>query len=394
MKPPGSIVTESPPAAGGSGGALGAPRAGVARPRRGLTIEARATAPYRLQLAVLIGSVVAALLVGAGLLAVTGYDPVGVYRTIFDSSFGSAMSFSQTLVQATPLILTGVAAAIAYRMRLYTIGADGQLYIGAIAASGLALKLAGSLPAPLLIVTALLGGALGGALWAGIAAVGRAYLRVNEVISTLMLNFIALDLISYLIVDTHSLWRDAATPGEAQGAPLTNAVALPHLFNQADVGIVIAVVVALSLAAIMRYTRWGYEVRVIGDSPRAGRYAGMSVARKIVAVFLISGAVAGLAGAILVTSVTQGLDAQGLSPGLGYGYTGIVVAAIARLSFVGIIPAAVLMAALLNAGPALAIVQGPQDIVVVLQGIVLLLVAAGQFFLVYRLRRVESDATP
>jgi simple sugar transport system permease protein len=355
---------------------------------RGFGIEPRARASMGVQAIVLGGSLLVALIFGAVLLAVTGYSPSSVYRTIFDASFGSADAFSQTLVQTTPLILTALAAAVAYRAQLYTIGADGQLYIGAIVASGLVLKLAPSLPPAPLITLSMIGGAIGGMLWAGIAAVGRAYLRVNEVISTLMLNFIALDLISYLVIDTHSLWRDASTPGQAQAAPLPSGAALPHLFDQADLGIVIAIGAALALAVTLRRTRWGYELRVVGDSPRTGRYAGISLRRKIIQVLLVSGALAGLAGAILVTSVTQGLDASGLSPGLGYGYTGIVVAAVARLSFIGIIPAAVLMAALLNAGPALAIVQGPQDVVVVLQGAVLLLVAAGQFFLSYRVRRV------
>jgi simple sugar transport system permease protein len=360
------------------------------RARRGLAIEPRAVASIGVRAGVLAGSLVGAMLVGALLLALTGYDPVGVYRDIYDASFASPLAFSQTLVQTTPLILTACAAAIAYRVRLYTIGADGQLMIGAVVASGLALKLH-ALPGPLLILVALLGGIVGGALWAGIAGIGRAYLRVDEVISTLMLNFLALYVISYLIVDTHSLWRDTTNPGQAQGALLPEKVALPRLFDQADVGILIAVVVALALAALVRWTRWGYELRVIGDSPRAGRYAGMRIGRKILTVFLISGAIAGLAGAIQVTTVTQALDSTGLSPGLGYGYTGIVVAAIARLSFVAIVPAGLLMAALLSAGPALELVQVPQSVVLVLQGTVLLFVAAGQFLLSYRVRRIARE---
>ncbi len=371
--------------------AIGLPRRAAARPRRrGFAIEPRAVASLRVRLGVLAASLAGAFLIGALLLAVTGYDPISVYRDVYDASFGSALSFSQTLVQSTPIILTACAAAIAYRVRLYTIGADGQLMIGAVVASGIALKLHG-LPGPLLIALALAGGILGGALWAGIAGVGRAWLRVDEVISTLMLNFLALYVISYLIVDTHSMWRDKTNPGQAQGALLTQKVALPHLFDQADVGILIAVGLAVALAATVRWTRWGYELRVIGDSPRAGRYAGMRIGRKILTVFLLSGALAGLAGAIQVTSVTQALDANGLSPGLGYGYTGIVVAAIARLSFLEIVPAGVLMAALLSAGPALELVNVPQSVVFVLQGVVLLLVAAGQFLLSYRVRRVARE---
>jgi simple sugar transport system permease protein len=356
---------------------------------RRFSIEPRPVPTLRLQLAVALGSIVAALLAGALLLAATGSDPLSVYQEIVTASVGTPLAFSQTLVQTTPLLLTGLATVVVFRMRIFSIGADGQLLVGAVLASGIALKLDG-LPGPLLIVLALLGGVLGGALWAGIAGVGRAYLRVDEVISTLMLNFLALYLINYLIIDTHSIWRDPTT-GQAQGALLPEKVVLPRLFEQADVGILIAVVVALGLWAIVRWTRWGYELRVIGDSPRAGRYAGMRIGRKVLAVFLISGALAGLAGAIQVTTVTQALDVTGLSPGLGYGYTGIVVAAIARLSFVAVLPAGLLMAALLSAGPALELVQVPQSVVLVLQGLVLLLVAAGQFLLSYRVRRVVRE---
>ena len=158
---------------------------------------------------------------------------------------------------------------------------------------------------------------VGGAVWSGIAGGLRAYLRTDVVISTLMLNFIAIYLVGLLIIDTHSLWRDPASPTMPQGAPLPDSVALPKLFEQADVGILIALAAAAVLAIVVRYTRWGFELRVIGDSPRAARYAGMRVGRKIVAVMFISGALAGLAGAIQVTSVTQALDLGGLSPGSG-----------------------------------------------------------------------------
>jgi ABC-type uncharacterized transport system permease subunit len=361
---------------------------GALRPRR-WTVEPRAIGSMGLRAGVLAVSLLGSALLGAVLLASTGFDPVEVYRETFHASFGSSQAFSQTLVQTTPIVLTAVAAAVAYRVRLYTIGADGQLLIGAVAASGLALKL-GGLPGPLLIVVAFAGGILAGALYAGVAGAGRAYLGVDEVISTLMLNFLAASLISYLIIDTPSLWRDPASGAQPTGALLPEKVALPRLFDQADVGILIAVCVALAMAAAMRFTRWGYEVRVIGDSPRAARYAGMNIARTSLGIFLLSGAIAGLAGAIQVTCVTQALDAGGLSPGLGYGYTGIVVAAIARLSFVAILPAGLLLAALLSAGPALEVGQVPQSVVLVLQGIVLLLVAGGQFLLDYRIRRTAE----
>ncbi|MEA2330536.1 MAG: ral nucleoside transport system permease protein [Thermoleophilaceae bacterium] len=354
----------------------------------GITVEPRVRAPLALQALVSAGSVLGALLVAAALLAASGNAPLSVYESMVDSSFGTPLAFSQTLIQATPLILTSLAAAVAYRMRIWTIGADGQFLIGAVAASGIALKLGADAPALVVIVASLAAGALGGAAWAAIAGAGRGYLRTNEVISTLMLNFIALGFVSYLIFGSGSFWRDPTSATQPLGKPIATNAQLPGLFEFADIGILLAVGVAVLAWAALRWTRWAFELRVVGSAPRAARYAGIDVPRKILSVMCASGALAGVAGAIVVCNVTEALDPRGLDPGLGYGYTGIVVAALARLSVVGIVPVAILVAALLSAGPALELTGVPNAVVVVLQGLILLLVAAGQFFLVYRVRRV------
>ncbi len=360
-------------------------------PRRRLIVEPRALPSPAVRAGAVVGSVLAALIVGALLLLALGKDPWATYQSMYDSSLGNALVFSQTLVRAAPLVLTAAASCVAYRMRIYTIGQDGQLVLGAIASSGIALAIGPHLPGVPTIAIVLVAGVIGGALWALIPALARAYMRTNEVLSTLMMNFIALGLMSYLVVGSNSPWRDKANAAAAQAAPIPAQGALPHLFQQADLGIVIAVAVALLLAAAVRLTRWGFELRVVGDSVEAARYAGIDVAKHVVGVVCLSGALCGLAGAIQVTSVTQALDPGGVDPGLGLGYTGIVVAALARLGLIASIPVAVLMAALLNAGPALQLIGIPSALVVVLQGTILLFVAASQFFLSYRLRRAASE---
>jgi ABC-type uncharacterized transport system permease subunit len=355
-------------------------------------IEPRLRPSLALQLGVSVGSVVGALLVAAILLAATGNDPLSVYRSMIDSSFGTPLAFSQTLIQATPVILTALAAAIAYRMRIWTIGADGQFLVGAIAASWIALKLGTDAPSIVVIPLSFLFGVAGGAAWAGIAGVGRAYLRTDEVISTLMLNLIAFGFVNYLIFGTGSFWRDPASATQPLGKPIGENAQLPKLIEMADWGILVAVAVAVLMWAVLRWTRWSFELRVVGSEPRAARYAGINVPRKILSVMCVSGMLAGLAGALVVCNVTEALDPRGLDPGLGYGYTGIVVAALARLSVIGIIPVAVLVAALLSAGPSLELIGVPTAVVVVLQGLVLLLVAAGQFFLAYKVRRSRAEA--
>ena len=360
---------------------------------RRLAVEQRTTASFSVRLIATVFSVIGSLVVGAVLLLLLGEDPLSTYREMFESSFGNARVFSQTLVSAAPVILTAEAAAIAYRMRLYTIGQDGQLVLGAIATTGVALWIGPELPGLPMITIVLVAGALGGALWALVPALSRAYLGTNEVLSTLMMNFIAFGIMSYLILGSSSFWRDteSVTP---IGATIPSQAVLPDIFERADAGIVIAVVVALLLAGAVRFTRWGFELRVVGDSVDAARYAGINVARHVAGVLCLSGALAGLAGAIQVTSVTQSLDPAGLNPGLGIGYTGIVVAALSRLSLVASIPVAIVMAGLLNAGPALQLIGIPSALVFVLQGTILLFVAASQFLLSYRVRRAAVEPAP
>lgn len=367
-------------------------RARRPRVRAGWIVEQRQTPGYRVRAAIFGGSLGGALLVGALLMASAGYAPLDVYRTMFESSFGSALAFSQTLIVTAPLILTSLAAAVAYRVRVYTIGADGQLIVGAIFASGVALLIGDGAPGIVLIPVVLAAGVLGGALWASIAGVARAYLNTDVIISTLMLNFLALHLLNYLVLGSASFWRDPASAGQPQGKPTPESAAFPQLFEQADYGIVLAILVAVGVWLLVRSTRWGYELRMVGDSPATATYAGISVRRKLVAVMCLSGALAGLAGAVQVTNVTEALDPVGLNPGLGLGYAGIVVATLGRLSLLATIPLSLLIGALLSAGPALEIFGVPNAVVVVLQGTILLLVTAGQFFLSYRVRRASTVA--
>jgi simple sugar transport system permease protein len=358
---------------------------------RRFSIEPRTVPTLPLQLAVALGSLVAALLAGALLLAATGSNPLSVYQEIVTASVGTPLAFSQTLVQTTPLLLTGLATVVVFRMRIFSIGADGQLLVGAVLASGAALTLGKHLPQAELIALTFVAGMLGGALWAGIAGVARAYWHTDEVISTLMLNYIALHLVSYLIIGSHSVWRDPAN-AQPTAHVLPDAAHLPLLFDQADWGVIVALVVAALVWVLLRFTRWGLETDVIGTAPGAARYAGMNVRRTIVSGMCLAGAIAGLAGAIQVVSVTNGLDPAGIDPGIGLGYAGIVVAALARLSPLACVPVAFLLAGLLAAGPPLELIGVPGSIATVLQGFVLLFVAGGQFLLAYRIRVASRAA--
>ncbi len=355
--------------------------------RRRYSVQPRGLAPLRVTLLVPLISVAAALIVGAIFLAVTGNSPVEVYQKMVDTAFGSGRGLAETLISSTPLMLTGVAAAVAFKMLVWNIGAEGQLLAGAIAAAGVGIWLADGTPAALAIPVVILAGAGGGAFWAYLAAGPRVYLGTNEIITTLMLNFIALNLMNYLVLGSFSPWRDPESTQFPQGRPIIESARLTEFFHRLDYGIFIAVAVAILAWALIGKTRWGFEVRVVGDSVEAARYSGITVNRKILGVFLFSGAAAGLAGALLVAGILGKMDPRSLD--LGLGFTGIIVAALARLNPVAVIPVAVLMGALNNAGPALQSIGVPDATVTMLQGAILVFAVAGEFLIANRLVRTD-----
>ena len=347
-----------------------------------VSVAPRARPALLVRAGVPIASLVAAALVGAVLIIVSDNSPIEAYKTVLDSSVNGWRPITRTLLLATPLILTGLAAAVAFRMKVWNIGAEGQLYMGAIAASGLAIWLPAGSPKLLMLLAMIVGGAAAGALWAGVAALPKAYFNTNEVITTLMLNFVALYFMNYLIFGTVSFWRD---PGRnyPQGKLIPDAAELPIISHRLHYGLVIALVAALVLWWSLRGTTWGFELRTIGDSPSASRYAGMSVSGKILSVLALSGALAGVAGAIEVSGVLKTLDPRALATELGF--TGIVVAAVARLNPLGVVPVAVLLGAVAASGAKLQTIGLDAEIVFLLQGLIFLFVASGEFFISNRL---------
>ena len=346
---------------------------------RELAAEPRPLPSRLVRLAIPVLSLVFGVFVGGLVLLAAGQNPIDAFNEVIKGGFLGKLPLIGTLVLATPLILTGLAAVVAFRMKIWNIGAEGQFIIGAITSSGTALALGGRLPGPIVIVLTLLAGVAGGAIWAALAALPRAYLNTDEVISTLMLNFVALSMMNYLIFSSLSAWRNTARPTFPSGKFIDDSVFLPRFWGRLHVGIFIAVIVAFLLWWVLRSTKWGFEIDVTGDSPRAAQYAGMRVDRKIVSVLMVSGGLAGLAGAIEITGVLHNLDPRALS--LGVGFTGIVVAAIARLSPIGTVLVAVLVAGLANSGVGLQSIGIPSEIVLLLEGIFFLCVVGGEWFL-------------
>jgi simple sugar transport system permease protein len=355
---------------------------------RRVRIERRERVHPLLLLVVPVVSVLAALLFAAVLLVLTGFDPLRVYGAMLRASFTTWFGITDSVASATPLILTGLAAAVAFRFRLYNIGAEGQLYLGAVVASGVALAVGDVLPGPLAVTVVVVAGALGGMAWMAVPALARAYLGTSEIITSLLLNYVALYVMRYLIFGSRSFWRDPGSTTFPQGRRIPDGAELMQLgTTRVHLGLVIAVIAAVLLHVVLTRTRWGFTWRVFGDSPAAARYAGISGRRVVLVVLLLSGALAGLAGAGEIAGRAGRLDPQGLA--LGLGYTGIIVAALARYNPLAVLPVAVLLGGVLNAGPALQTLPGdrvPVAISTMLTGAILLFALAGELFVRYRLR--------
>jgi general nucleoside transport system permease protein len=361
-----------------------------------IRFERRLQTPRWLGFGVPVGAVLVALVIAGIVLGATGHDPFATYRQIVQASVTEPGALGQTLISSTPLLFTGLAVAVAFRMRVWNIGGEGQLYVGAIAATGVGLALS-SLPAPLVIAAMMIAGILGGMLWAAIPGALRAYANTNEILTSLMLNYVALYLMDYLIFGSHSYWRDLVSPAAKvfpQGKFLPDSGTFPPLRIGSlaiPLGLLVAIGLGVSLWWMIRTTRYGFEMRVIGDSPPTARYAGMRTRRKVVSVMMLSGGLAGLGGASQVGDFSHVLDPRGLQQA-GFGYTGIVVAALARYNPIAVVVVSFMIGALTNAGFSLQGADFPIGLVGTIEGILLFCVLGGEILARYRIhfaRRVR-----
>jgi ABC-type uncharacterized transport system permease subunit len=357
-----------------------------------LRFERRLEVPRWLSPLVSLGAIVVALLLGALVLELVGGDAWAAYRHIARAAFGDLGVFSDTLVKATPLILVGLACSVAFQMKLWNIGAEGQFFMGALGAS--VVVLAGLVPAGssgwVFIPVMLMAGVLFGALWGAIPGLLKARLNVNEIITTLMMNYIAIQLANYFIF---GVWSEG---GFQMTRTFERAAWLPRLADFArqvplfrglttHLGLVFALVAAVIVWYILYRSLWGYEIRLIGDNPRAAQYAGINISRNTVLVMMLSGGLAGLAGMSEISGVVHRLQGA-ISP--GYGFTGIIIAWLAKLNPIAVIPVSVLFGGLILAGREIQ----PSGVPRLIQGIILFSLIASEVLLRYRVRVVRANA--
>ena len=353
-----------------------------------LLVERRLHTPGWMQIVFPILAVLLAFLMGAILIAATGNNAASVYSTMLVGTFGTTYAISETIVKAIPLMLTGLGVGVAMRMRLWNIGAAGQLLMGAFAATWLALsfpQLPWYIMMPLLVLVSF----VFGGLWALLAAVPKALWNINEIITTLMLNYVAALWIRYLV---QGPWRDPKLVMYPFSAEFPPSAQFPTLGDsRVHLGLLLAVVIAGILTVIFNRTRWGYEIKIIGASTTSARYAGMNVFRNILITMMISGGISGIAGMSELSGVFFRLQ-DNLAAGAGY--TAIIIASLARGNPFGTLLVAFLFAALLVGGTAAQTAGISASIAYMLQGAILFFVLGSEFFLRYRVRLLRNTESP
>lgn len=397
-----------------------------------LRLEPRLEVPRWLPYGVPILSLVAALILGMLPMLAQGINPLTGYRDMVFLAFGSAYGISETIMKAVPLMLAGLGVALAFRMLVWNIGAEGQLYMGAFLSCLVAYTWP-TAPAWILLPAMIGAGFVGGALWGAIPGALKAFLGVNEIITSLMLNYIAIQWINYLVVGP---WQDPTSLGFPRTTRLSGSATLPTITQawylptvvflivggivvlywiarrlqdrrerlklaigallvgllslgtiyflngrRVHLGFVLSLVAAAIFSVLLARSRWGYEVRVIGENKRAARYAGMNLARNILLVMMISGGMAGLAGMSEISGNLH-LIKRMFSP--GYGYTAIIVAWLAKLNPWGVIVVSLLLAALYRGSDA--IPGAPKALGMMLQAVIFFVLIGGDVLVRYRIR--------
>jgi general nucleoside transport system permease protein len=317
----------------------------------------------------------AAIVIAAGIISIVlialGASPLAVFADLWQGAFGNWLAATDTLVKTTPLIFTGLAIAVAFQGALWNIGADGQLIVGAMAAGAIGPAL-GGWPHPVAILAMLTVGAVGGSLWGGLAGWLRARREVNEVICTIMLNFVAAQMLSWA-VHGPLMERSRSFPQSSMIAPNAQ-LAFYFEPSRLNCGMIVAVLLAVACNLMLFHSAVGFELRALGRNRRASAFFGLPIRRLTVGVMALSGALAGIGGAVQVSAITHRLF-ETMSP--GWGYEAIAVALVARLNPLAIVPAALLFGALDNGSQAMQRAHGVSpELVYIIQGMVIIVLVA------------------
>ncbi len=353
-----------------------------------IQMNARNDCPRWYSFSVRLAGVLGALLAASAFIAIMGHNPLAVYWALIEGALGSPYRFKETVIEATPLLLCSLGIAAAFKMKFWNIGAEGQLLMGGVAATFCALNFT-TLPSWILLPLMMISGMIAGGLWGLVPAFFRAKFKTNETIFTLMLNYVALNIITYL---QYGPWRDPAAMGFPKIPRFSPEAVLPKVLGIHG-GWIIALVATVIMYIFMKHSKKGYEIAVVGESENTARYAGMNVGRIIMFTMFVSGALAGLAGVIQASAVSKTLSVH-LSGGIGY--TAIITAWLSGLSAPVMVIVCFLFAAMIQGGDYIQMAyQIPQAAADLLQSIILFFVLGSEFFIRYRviIRHPKKTAT-
>lgn len=341
-------------------------------------------------------SLLVAFIVGGILLIAVGVNPIDTYGAMLSGALGNIpqwrvgefYNISETLVKMIPILMSSLAVLVAFRMRFWNIGANGQFAMGAMAASGVALfgkQLIPWLPESMIIPLMILSGWMAGAVWGIVAAALKAYLNVNEIISSLMLNYIAVLFVEHLYFGP---WQDPQGMGFPGTEVFPDYALLGRIFGRVHYGLIFGLILAVLLWIFLEYTYFGYEVKIIGRNLKTARYAGMPLVRNILIIMFISGGIAGLAGMSEVSGLSHRLQQGVIS---GYGNTAIIVAWLSNLNIWSTLIISFLLAVLIVGGDQIQITMRlPASIALVFQGLILFSILVVDFFVKYRVRIIRK----
>jgi simple sugar transport system permease protein len=333
-----------------------------------------------------LAAVLLAILIGAVILAISGANPLSAYGALFQGAFGNMKAIGRTLEKATPLIFSGLAVAFGFKAGLFNIGAQGQLLFGAITAAALGFGIEG-LPAVIHIPLAFLGGGLAGALFGAIPGALKTYTGAHEVITTIMLNYVAINITDYF---ADGPWKDTAPGNVVARTPLIFDSAKIPAIGGISLGFIIAILFAVVTWWFLSKTTIGFEIRTVGQNMHAAKYAGIKVARTVILTMVLSGLLAGIGGAI-ETQAVVGRYQPGFNTGLGF--DGITIALLGKTNPFGVIPAAILVGAMKAGASQMQFSAGvPKEITDVIQALMLFFVAADMIVRwILRMRETEEE---
>lgn len=302
--------------------------------------------------AIAVGAYVICLAIFGAIVATQHAEPLSVDWSIVKSALFEQGSITQILLRAVPIVLAALAVSIPSRAGLVNVGGEGQLIAGAIGATWVGLHLCPGAPRPLLLVLMAVGGFGAGAIWGGIAGVLRVLLGANESVATLLLNFVANDILLYLL---YQPWKDPAGTGQPQTPPFQTSATLPGLFSGLNLGVLIALLVAIAVYLLLRYTGWGFALRVVGGNPEAARRAGLPVKRLMISSIAVGGGLAGLGGMLYLAGTQLQLLPGGTAT---FGYTAFLAAFLGRQGTIRVVLAGLLFSAIAISAPGLQLNYG------------------------------------